>query len=44
MGLSPPLLVSGFRSGGVESPFELSPLLESPLLPCLFFNPHLLRS
>ncbi len=30
MGLSPPLLLSGFRSGGVESPSEPSPLLRAP--------------
>ncbi len=31
MGLSPPLLLSGSPSGGVESPSELSPLLPAPL-------------
>jgi hypothetical protein len=33
MGLSPPLLLSGSRSGGVESPSEPSPL--PPCLICL---------
>jgi hypothetical protein len=38
MGLSPRLLLSGSRSGGVESLFCSIPLAPRSLLPCLFFK------